>query len=275
MSAPKALDTLAVPLRGTHLIEASAGTGKTHAITVLYVRCLLEIPLAPKDLLVVTYTNAATAELRARIRTAVQQAYAALRAGTATDDDALNRLLESRRAAGTAEADAAQLLAALYGFDEAAIFTIHGFCQRVLQDHAFESGVPFDAELVTDESPLLAEVVRDFWVRELHDAPVEVVRDLRDRKVTIDGLEGLAVLAIRHPDMRVLPERPSLTAPDVEGAIAAWRRSGGATERRWSRCSATRRHSRATCTRRRRSAARGVRPWTVNWQPAGRASPNG
>jgi len=101
MSAPTALDTLAVPLHGTHLIEASAGTGKTHAITVLYVRCLLELSLEPKDMLVVTYTNAATAELRARIRTAVQQAYAAVRAGTGTDDEGLDRLLAARRSAGT------------------------------------------------------------------------------------------------------------------------------------------------------------------------------
>ena len=223
MSAPTALDTLAVPLYGTHLIEASAGTGKTHAITVLYVRCLLEFAAEPKDVLVVTYTNAATAELRERIRAAVQRAYAALRAGTTTDDEGLDRVLEARRTAGTAQADATRLLGALHGFDEAAIFTIHGFCQRVLQDHAFESGVPFDAELVTDESPLLGDVVCDFWVRELHDAPIEVVRYLGDHGVTIDGLEGLAALAIRHPDMRVLPERPTLTAADIETAIAGWR----------------------------------------------------
>ena len=165
------LDPLNVALHGTTLIEASAGTGKTYTITTLYLRLLLERALQPSEILVVTYTNAATAELRGRIRRRVHDALAALERDDAGSDDALQVLLQQRRARGLTDADRRALTAALCGFDEAAIFTIHGFCQRMLQEHAFESGVPFDAELVTDQAPLRDEVVRDFWAREMHDAP--------------------------------------------------------------------------------------------------------
>jgi exodeoxyribonuclease V beta subunit len=63
-----ALDAIALPLSGTSLIEASAGTGKTHTITTLYLRLLLERGRAVSEILVVTYTRAATRELRDRIR---------------------------------------------------------------------------------------------------------------------------------------------------------------------------------------------------------------
>ena len=62
------LDVCEAPLTGIHLIEASAGTGKTRAITDLYVRCLLETERQVSQILVVTFTVAATAELRDRIR---------------------------------------------------------------------------------------------------------------------------------------------------------------------------------------------------------------
>src|SRR5439155_21075399 len=80
------LDPLTVPLRGTQLIEASAGTGKTYAITNLYVRLLLEVPLAVSQILVVTYTNAATAELRARVRHRLRQALEAFDAAGSADE---------------------------------------------------------------------------------------------------------------------------------------------------------------------------------------------
>jgi exodeoxyribonuclease V beta subunit len=212
------LDPLTVPLRGTNLIEASAGTGKTHAITNLYVRLLVELRLSVGQILVVTYTDAATAELRARVRRRVHEALATFKAGGGADEF-LDRLVRQRQEQGVVAEDCAHLLVALHGFDEAAIFTIHGFCQRMLGDNAFESGVAFDTELITNESPLVTEVVQDFWVRELHAAPEPFVRHLAENKITPATLEDLAVKVLTHPGMSVLPghDDPLLRAVDEAG----------------------------------------------------------
>jgi len=201
----KPLDPLTVPLTGTNLIEASAGTGKTYAITDLYVRLLLELRLGVSQILVVTYTNAATAELRDRVRVRVRAALAAFDAQGNTGDTFLDQLVKARSAQGSADQDRVQLAVALHSFDEAAIFTIHGFCQRILQENAFESGVAFDTELIANQGSLLTEVVQDFWVRQLHDAPASFVGDLGEQKVSPGSLEQLALKAIGNPDMPVLP----------------------------------------------------------------------
>ena len=218
-----ALDPLGVPLAGTTLIEASAGTGKTYTITTLYVRLLLERRWPVEQLLVVTYTNAATAELRTRIRARLHAALAALEGRDGADATLMAIGRESRRR-NSVEADRRALFAALRGFDAAAIFTIHGFCQRMLQEHAFESGVPFDTRLVTDEVPLRDEVVHDFWAREVYGAPTLVVRHLQERHVTPASLSRLAQRVVAHPDMPVLPEGAEAAAgPGFDAAVATWR----------------------------------------------------
>lgn len=199
------LDPITVPLTGTNLIEASAGTGKTHTITNLYVRMLLELRLYVSQILVVTYTNAATAELRTRVRRRLHQALAALDSAGNSGDDFFDQLVRARQANGSLAQDREWLVDALHGFDEAAIFTIHGFCQRMLQENAFESAVAFDTELIRNQSPLLTEVVQDFWVRELHAAPEAFVRHLDARKISPTALEHLAMRVITHPDMPILP----------------------------------------------------------------------
>jgi exodeoxyribonuclease V beta subunit len=174
------LDPWRLPLGGTALIEASAGTGKTYTLTTLYLRLLVEEDLRPGEILVVTYTTAATAELRERVRARIQQAIRAGEAdarpagGTegepsdgsgAADEAALRELagIARRRAQQTGRPDA--LRRALREFDEAAIFTIHGFCQRTLREHAFESGAAFDAELVEQSESIQRTLAQDLWVR--------------------------------------------------------------------------------------------------------------
>ncbi len=223
----KTLEPLKIPLHGAHLIEANAGTGKTHTITTLYLRLLLERRLEVGQILVVTYTNAATAELRRKVRDRIAALLAALGAGAGASDATIGELAYRRRA-GSAIGDCRRLEAALYGFDDAAIFTIHGFCQRVLQEHAFESGVAFDTELVGDERLLIDEVVRDFWTRELYSAPPELVRFLQG-KASPATLARLARVAAAHPDLRVVPERPAV---DLAAAIASGDALGEALERR-------------------------------------------
>jgi exodeoxyribonuclease V beta subunit len=156
------LDHSAVALSGMNLIEASAGTGKTWAIASLYLRLLVEKELHPEQILVVTFTEAATQELRARIRRRIREALDVM-LGKSADDEFLVAMRDRAEESSSTEQAAQLLEAALAGFDMASIFTIHGFCLRALQDHAFESGARYDTELMDDQSALAGQVIDDFW----------------------------------------------------------------------------------------------------------------
>jgi exodeoxyribonuclease V beta subunit len=167
MTAPR-IDIAAAPLAGTTLVEASAGTGKTWTIAALYVRLLLERRLTVEQILVLTFGVAATAELKSRLRARLAQVRELLERGDLAAMAASGDALVAHVGRTTADAHQAALLLALAveSFDQAPVFTLHGFCQRVLAEHAFESGAPFVAEVTPDESALIDEVAQDFWRRE-------------------------------------------------------------------------------------------------------------
>ena len=172
MRVPTPLDVFACPLGGIRQIEASAGTGKTWNICGLYLRLLLEGRLEVQRILVVTFTNAATAELRERIRQRIVDTLAWLRPDrgggmAASGDDFVPRLVATARDVhGIATSDiVATLELALSTFDEASIFTIHGFCQRALADTPFTAQMPLALELVRDDGPWVTEAANDFWRR--------------------------------------------------------------------------------------------------------------
>ncbi|ANE77440.1 exodeoxyribonuclease V subunit beta [Dickeya solani] len=171
-SLPSPLDVLRFPLAGSRLIEASAGTGKTFTIAMLYVRLVLghggelafSRPLNPPDILVVTFTDAATRELRDRIRARLAQAAAYFQPDG--KDEAVDPLLRELRADYPPEQwpdCARKLQLAAEWMDEAAVSTIHSWCNRMLGEHAFDSGSLFNQTLETDQSDVLLEVVRDYW----------------------------------------------------------------------------------------------------------------
>ncbi len=210
---------------GTTLIEASAGTGKTFTISVLVLRLLLERPEFTIDrILVTTFTELATAELRGRIRALLRNAITAFRAG-ASDDELLSALLKKH---SDHKAAASRLDAARIAFDEAPIYTIHGFCQRVLADRAFESGTLFDAELVTNQSDLLREIVEDFWRLHFYEGDRFATLLALKNKITPEKLSKQLEELIRNPGLRVLPEDlRSLgeIAADLGTALAEVRRN--------------------------------------------------
>ena len=172
---PLELQPLGFPLHGSRLIEASAGTGKTFTIALLYVRLVLghgaangfARPLDPPQILVVTFTDAATQELRERIRRRLREAAQCFLDASGQHDP----LLAALRADYPAEQwpDCARRLQ-LTGewMDEAAVSTIHGWCYRMLREHAFDSGSLFTQTLETDQRELLADVVRDYWRRHFY-----------------------------------------------------------------------------------------------------------
>ncbi|WP_260291453.1 exodeoxyribonuclease V subunit beta [Sedimenticola hydrogenitrophicus] len=182
------LDLFETPLDGMNLIEASAGTGKTYTITGLYIRLILEQGLTVEQILVVTYTKAATAELRERIRSRMVQLKRAVEGDR--EDGFRDALM---RDPDTAELRLQRLTLAILSFDKAAIFTIHGFCQRLLAENAFESGMPFHTELLLDERPLMQEVVDDYWRSRIQDIPPGLLGYLLDQGLSPD----LLTLALR------------------------------------------------------------------------------
>uniref|UniRef100_UPI0018EB3678 UvrD-helicase domain-containing protein n=1 Tax=Dyella sp. ASV21 TaxID=2795114 RepID=UPI0018EB3678 len=168
MNAPRTLQPLQLPLDGIQLIEASAGTGKTWTIAALYLRLVLGhgnpngTSLLPGQILVLTFTKAATAELRERIRERLADAAEAFR-GRREPDDFLRELIAAHASDDERARAARQLELAAQWMDEAAIHTIHAWCQRMLAQHAFDSGHAFVQDTNTDVSELLAETVRDYW----------------------------------------------------------------------------------------------------------------
>ena len=166
----KRLDLLQLPLVGNALIEASAGTGKTYTIAALYLRAVLghggghgsQRPLLPPEILVVTFTEAATGELTERIRQRLSGAARYFR-GELPDADPVLQQLAAEYPPAQWPHCAMQLELAAQWMDEAAISTIHGWCNRMLSEHAFDSGSRFEEELSTDQSELMTQVVEDYW----------------------------------------------------------------------------------------------------------------
>ncbi len=174
------LDPFTLPLHGAALIEASAGTGKTYTLAALYLRLLLGLgqgaayprPLSVEEILVVTFTEAATDELRGRIRQNIHRLRLACvrRAG---GDPLLRDLLQQIPDCDQA---ARRLLAAERQMDDAAIYTIHGFCQRMLSQNTLESDMMFQQTLVEDETALRRQVCADFWRRHCYPLPFAIAR---------------------------------------------------------------------------------------------------
>jgi exodeoxyribonuclease V beta subunit len=221
---PLRVDSL--ELSGTTVIEASAGTGKTYTITSLFVRLLIEHQLPIDSILVVTYTRAATAELRERIRMRVAQALRCAR-GENVDDPFLTQLCQ-RAAQNGASALVGMLENALANIEQAPILTIHAFCQRVLRDHAFESHAGFALQVTAHSAPLIEEIANDYYTAQLFDTP-----ELRARALytELGTLRALAARAGSTESIRIVPELSAGTAPSLE----AWRKAQAECAALWER----------------------------------------
>ncbi|MFM1886282.1 MAG: RecBCD enzyme subunit RecB [Pseudomonadota bacterium] len=169
--AVQRLDIASFPFVGAQVIEASAGTGKTWTLAHLYLRLLLGAgpggrPLQPPQILVMTFTEAATRELRDRIRRRVALAAACFRQEPPPPKEDYDPELLALRQSWSGDrwpALAWQLELAAQSMDEAAIHTLHGWCNRVLRQFAFDSGSLFRQDRLDDPAGLLAEAVRDYW----------------------------------------------------------------------------------------------------------------
>lgn len=210
------------PLHGTRLIEASAGTGKTFTLAALYLRLVLghggdngfSRPLLPPEILVVTFTEAATEELRERIRDRLAEAARIFSNPHAMASDPVLAELLTDYADPEQRAHCGQRLdAAAQWMDEAAIYTIHGFCNRMLKQHAFDSGSLFSLELQEDASDEQQLAARDYWRSIIAKFPASAAQALQAEGLNSpDTLlnEARPLFGLREADPNAIPE--SVTA---------------------------------------------------------------
>ena len=184
MSETIPLNPITLPLNQISLIEASAGTGKTYTIGSLYLRLLLKAgennfsrPLNVEEILVVTFTDMATEELKKKIRERITDAIDKLTAFAETQDKSAFKNDEFL----TALCDNLNIFEAIHrlklaeqNMDLAAIYTIHGFCRRMLMQYAFHSGIHFNLELIKDQSDLLVRFANEFWREHFYPLPFEM-----------------------------------------------------------------------------------------------------
>ncbi|MDP9021203.1 MAG: UvrD-helicase domain-containing protein [Actinomycetota bacterium] len=190
---------------GTVVLEASAGTGKTYTMAGLVARYVAQGYRLP-ELLVVTFTRAATAELRDRVRrrlVSVADHLEHVLAGSDPDrtDDRVAALLSTGGRAEVAERRR-RLLVALGEFDAATIATIHGFCQHVLHGAGLAGDVDRDATLVDDQGDLVEAVVDDLMVRRFH-------RTVGEPPISRRDLSAIAAAVVANSDATIVPQRPA------------------------------------------------------------------
>jgi exodeoxyribonuclease V beta subunit len=202
------LKPLTFPLHGSRLIEASAGTGKTWTIAALYVRLVLGHggdggylrPLLPSEILVMTFTRAATRELSNRVRERLVEAAAYFRGQGEKADPYLDALLEDYPGHSARQQAAHRLMLAAETMDEAAIFTIDAWCQRMLREHAFDSGSLFDEELVSDEGALFEDAAHDYWRQQVYPLPEPALNALLATWRDVHALERSVRDLARRPE---------------------------------------------------------------------------
>ncbi len=223
---------LHMPLSGLRLVEASAGTGKTFNLAGLYLRLLVEKRLDVRDILVMTFTRAATQELRERIRARIAAAARIAADPALAGDGAEDRLaLELLNDAGGDTAELARRLRdAAVRMDEATITTIHGFSQRAVAEHAFDSAVAFDRGEQVDDRELLAEAVADEWRNRVIGADPAAAAALVSHWPNPESLAADLRRILQTPHQRLAGPAPDRAHRLCEQAIRDWREHGPALQ---------------------------------------------
>lgn len=231
-------DPFNVPLDGHLLIQASAGTGKTYALTTLVARLLVETDHTIDELLVVTFTNAATGELRDRLRRTLVATSDHLRAEDADSapDSQAGALVERWRDIDIDKATASTRIAGtLRDFDRANVTTIHSFCQRALTEFAFDGALPFGFELGGVDTLEVQAAVRDFWRIHMANAQAPLLEIARERDFTPDELAAWTGRNLSNPgsEVRGAPDLDADFEERFRNAFERWKRATAVTREAW------------------------------------------
>jgi len=207
-----------VELKGKKIVEASAGTGKTYSIAVIVLRLILS-GVEINKILAVTFTQAATAELKGRIMKFVRLALMHLKGIDVEDDDLceIKEIVDAFEKKGELLKRVAKAYSSL---DELSVFTIHGFCRRILSENAFETGVLFNMELSIDGDAVLTDAVQSFWRKNVPDIPADVLGRIENEKwFNIDELKRLVKERLVFKDVRY--------EPDIKKDCVSWKEQKG------------------------------------------------
>jgi len=186
----KKLNVLELPLDKKVIIEASAGTGKTFTIGLIVLRLLLEKLLPIEKIVLITFTEAATAELKKSTSEKIIEAYNIWKNGSDEKSD-LTAIIESAKQEDRQKREA-NLLDAIARIDEMPVFTIHGFCKRLLSEFAYETGNLEEMEVATDSADIKEMVIADFWRENIQDLDVTL-------ELTPQELSGSIDVVLNHP----------------------------------------------------------------------------
>lgn len=177
----RSLQIETMPLIGRSLIEASAGTGKTYTISNIILRLILmpqpELkgrPLKIEEILVVTFTKAATQELKDRIREKINTAQRYVE-GAIEEDQTLKNIVDAAISIAGKETIYLRCREAALYLDDAPIFTIHSFCQRMLNEYSFGAGQPYQQVLVENNSDILQQLAQQLWREKTYHLAPEIM----------------------------------------------------------------------------------------------------
>ncbi|HPN83751.1 MAG TPA: exodeoxyribonuclease V subunit beta [Victivallales bacterium] len=220
-------DPINNPLSGINLIEASAGTGKTFSIQKIIMRLILENKIPLEKILVVTFTEAATEELRNKIRGDLQSALAYLeRAGNVQVDEISEVILKKFSLEEKSAAEAmARLRLALLDFDTSFICTIHGFCKRMLEECAFEAGINFQTELLSDQTEMISSIVDDFWRKRFYGSNILLAAVAEKVKMSRKDLLSLSKKLVKpgiRPDLNPKERTTDRVIETFEKILSVW-----------------------------------------------------
>jgi exodeoxyribonuclease V beta subunit len=211
LSSPEIFSPLGPLPSGRTAIEASAGTGKTYTLAALVVRYVAEAKVPVDKLLIVTFTRAAAAELRDRVRTRLSEAVLALAspAGGAPGDDLFELIGRTDR-----RQRLERLERAVVDFDAATITTIHGFAQQVLSTLGSAAPGDLEATLLDDTRQLLSSVCADV----LAAAAFAQADDIA-LLPSLAEISGIAAKVLANPGITVVPDGAELEAVPVAARL--------------------------------------------------------
>jgi len=218
-------DPVTLPLTGIRLVEASAGTGKTFSLAGLYLRLIVEQRLDVREILVMTFTRAATQELRERLRERLARAaQIAAEPAEGNRPDAADAFAERViAAAGEARAAvAARLREAATRVDQATITTIHGFAQKAGGENAFESSLPFDRGEQVDDAELFREACADYWRARVFGADTRAARAFLQLWSSPEELYAEIEEILRKPHARAVTPDLDTLERDRQQALVDW-----------------------------------------------------
>ncbi|MFK7957906.1 MAG: exodeoxyribonuclease V subunit beta [Lysobacterales bacterium] len=216
-----------VPLGGWNLLEANAGTGKTYSICGLYLRLILERSLSHDEIITITFTRAATGELRTRLMQTLVKAQQALTEKPSNEPDPIQQICAPFHGDTAALARIEQ---ALRSFDLAPVLTIHSFCQRVLTESSLTTGFNVDAQVLDHQNEVLGDIVQAAWQTHLETLSAPLVRYLKkfNRKnlsAEISGLLGRPFAEIQGPDLHDPGHEVAAILQAREQALSVWETS--------------------------------------------------